>query len=749
MTTWHRPLPALLLALCPLPLLAAAPQPPALPPPAPIRVHRAEGAIVVDGSLDDPGWKNAAVIETFYETSPGNNTPPAVKTTAWITYDDRYFYVGVRCDDPHPEQIRAPYVDRDGVIGTDDNIALFLDTRNERRRAMELRVNPRGIQADGIFNDANGTEDFSPDFYYDTAAKIDAGGWSAEFRIPFTSLRYDDKPEQTWNILVWRNYPRDFRYAYHSAPIDRGSNCLICHTHPIVGLTDLPKAGHVVAAPYVTSQQTATPRDGLGSPLRSGGTRNNAGLDVKVTPTADTAVDMTFHPDFSQIESDIPQITVNQRFAVFYPEKRPFFLEGFDLFDTPFQVAYTRTITSPTWGLRSTGKIGGSAYTALVTGDKGGGLTIIPGPSGSDFAPQDFKSIDAIGRMRHDFAKGFLGGVFTDREVRGGGHNRVIGPDFQWRRSQSDTLTGEALYSQTQNPDLPSVSTAWNGARASSHAASLTWNHQDAKRDWTVDTREVGRDFRADLGFIPQVGFRELLGVYGLRFFPEHSLWNFVRPSILVDQQWSAGGGDTLSRLISAGIGANGAKNMFAGLLLRNEQVLVAGRLLTQDYAQIDFQIDPSRRYTRVIASVRGGRLADFANARLGNGASVALTATVRPVDKLTLDANASDEWLDVAGGRLYTAKVERLKATYSFSNRSLVRVIGQYVTTERNPALYSFTAPPHSGTFLGSFLYSYKLNWQTVLFVGYGDDRVITASNDLVKADRSLFFKVSYAIQR
>src|SRR5216683_2691426 len=174
------------------------------PPPPPITIHRAEGAIKIDGDLSDPGWKNAATIDKFYETSPSDNIPAKIRTVAYLTYDDRAFYIGVRCDDPEPNKIRAPYVDRDNVIGTDDNIAVFIDTRNDKRTAMELRVNPRGIQGDGIFNDANGgTEDFSPDFFYDTAAKIDASGWSAEYRIPFSSLRYPDRDVQTWNILIW------------------------------------------------------------------------------------------------------------------------------------------------------------------------------------------------------------------------------------------------------------------------------------------------------------------------------------------------------------------------------------------------------------------------------------------------------------------------------------------------------------------------------------------------------------------
>src|SRR5687767_4925712 len=191
-----------------LSVAAAAQTPPAPAPapsaPPPMNVPRTNEAITLDGALGDPAWQTAAVIDQFYETSPSDNIPAKIKTTAYITYDSRYFYIGIKADDPEPAKIRAPFVDRDGVIGTDDNIAIFLDTRNDKRSAIELRVNPRGIQADGIFNDANGNEDFSPDFFYDTAAQITSEGWTAEFRIPFNSLRYSSADPQTWNILVWR-----------------------------------------------------------------------------------------------------------------------------------------------------------------------------------------------------------------------------------------------------------------------------------------------------------------------------------------------------------------------------------------------------------------------------------------------------------------------------------------------------------------------------------------------------------------
>jgi len=719
------------------------------PPTPPLTLHRAEGAIHIDGDLTDPGWNNAAVIDKFYETSPGDNTPPKVKTIAYITYDDHNLYIGIRCQDPEPSRIRAPYVERDNVIGTDDNIAVFLDTRNDKRTAMELRVNPRGIQADGIFNDANFNEDFSPDFFYDTAAKIDSGGWRAEYAIPFSSLRYPDRDVQQWNILIWRNYPRDFRYAYQSAPVPRDSNCYMCHMHPLAGLTGLPRAGHMVVAPYVTGQQTEVPEGEIGTPLEREPFRKQAGLDVKWTPTANNAVDMTLNPDFSQVESDVAQITVNQRFAVFFPEKRPFFLEGFDIFDTPLQVAYTRTITSPHFGARTTGKIGGSAYTLLVTEDRGGGLTVVPGPLGSFFAPQDFKSTDAIGRIRHDIGRSFIGGVFTDREVRGGGYNRVIGPDFQWRPSENDAVTGEVLLSSTENPNRSDISPAWNGERTSSHAFHVDWNRQKRTYDFGVAVNDLGKDFRADLGFIPQVGYREESSFIGLRFYPQNKIFRFVRGSFFADRQADRDG-STIFRRTSPGINVQGIKNLGAGVVLHvKEQNRVGNDLLDETFIDWFAQIDPGRRFTRIGTNGFAGQRIDFANGRVGNGATVSVFSTVRPIDKLTFDLSLNREWLDVAGSRLYTASVERLKTTYSFSAKSLLRIIGQYVSTDRNPSRYTFPVTPHDGSFLGSILYSYKLNWQTVLFLGYGDDRILTENNDLAKLDRSLFFKISYAFQR
>src|SRR5215218_3273821 len=362
----------LLVLLATVPLTAAD-APPIDPPLAVPRISQAAGRITVDGKLDDAAWQQAAVLDTFYETYPADNTEPAAKTVVYLTYDDHDFYVGIHALDPEPRNIRAPFVERDNIIGTDDNVAVFLDTRNDRRSAVELRVNPRGNQTDALYNDSTQNEDLSPDFFYDTAAQLTDDGWTAEMRIPLSSLRYPKQAENHWGILVWRNYPRDQRYAFHSSPIARGSNCWICQSRELTGLTGLPGGGHVVMAPYVTGQLLAEPRAGLGTPLEDQDAEPDGGLDVKWSPSASNALDLTINPDFSQVESDVGQIAVNNQFAIFFPEKRPFFLEGADLFDTPISAVYTRTITDPRWGVRDTGKLGGTTYTFLLTEDEGGG----------------------------------------------------------------------------------------------------------------------------------------------------------------------------------------------------------------------------------------------------------------------------------------------------------------------------------------------------------------------------------------
>src|SRR3954462_7137586 len=418
-----------------------------------LHISRATGSIKIDGELSDEGWKGAVPVTTWYEVNPGDNTPPKVRNVGRIAYDDRFLYAAFEFDDPNPRAIRAPYSDRDDSGGGFyDFGGMFVDAGDSGRTATLFAVTPRNIQQDSVIDDASG-EAISPDFFWESATKITARGWTHEMRIPFTSLRYQNGDPQTWAILMYRNYPRENHYQFFSAKLPRGYNCLICHANTLEGLQRLPAGGHLVAAPYVSSTAIGRPTAGLGSPLANDSMQQRVGVDVKFTPNSDTAVDATIKPDFSQVESDVAQISANERFALFVPEKRPFFLEGVDLLQTPIQAVYTRTITAPTWGGRITGKAAGVRYTALVVEDAGGGSVVLPGTYGSSLASQDFASTVFVGRAKRDIGRSFVSVLATVREGHdAASYNRVLGPDFQWRPNGTEAVTGQWLRREPRPP---------------------------------------------------------------------------------------------------------------------------------------------------------------------------------------------------------------------------------------------------------------------------------------------------------
>ncbi len=720
---------------------------------AEIRIHRAAGPIVVDGDLSDPGWKDATRVDTFYETNPGDNIEPKVKTVAYLTYDAKFFYAAFEFFDPDPSKIRAPYGDRDNVPGYTDYGGVILDTRNDGRTGLLLLANPRGIQYDAITDDAGSGEDSSPDFFWDSAARITKEGWILEIRVPFSSLRYPKADRQTWGIMLYRNYPRDFRYQMFSTKLPRGGNCFICRANKLTGLEGLPSGGHLILAPYLTAKEEGRPREGLGSPFLNKPIRGDAGIDAKWTPNENTAIDATLNPDFSQIESDVAQIGANERFALFFPEKRPFFLEGIELFSTPIQAVYSRTITSPRWGARATGKLDSNGYTILVAEDRGGGSVILPGPNGSDLAEQDFRSLAAIGRLRHDIGRSFVSALATDREVRGGGYNRVYGPDFQWRAGEHDTVTGQLLFSNTETPNRPDLSDQWTGQKLNSHAADLWYAHSAQYWDWFTEYKDYGSGFRADDGFVPQVGYRENYGEAGYTIRPTGFL-SRVRTFFSADYQAETDG-SMISRRVSPGMGMDGRWNSFMRFWVNFDRIRSGRETFPRRQFLYVVQVSPSRTIAQLSLNGRIGEEVDFTNSRLGTGGNINGSATLRPTDHLELRLNASRRWLDVdagaaaGSGRLFTATVARLRAVYTFTARSFLRAIGQYVKTERDPGLFLSSVSRRSGSFSGSLLLAYKLNWQSVLFVGFGDNRTLTEENTFEKADRQFFLKVSYAFQK
>ena len=730
----------------------------------PLTIHKAAGAITIDGDLADPGWQGALKSETWYETNPGDNIEPKVKTVGYMTYDDRFFYAAIYCYDK-PSEIRSQLGDHDGLSGNSDDFAgVLLDTRNDGKTGIEFFVNAAGTQYDAATDDFSG-EDSSPDLFWDSAVKRTADGWVLELRIPFSSLRYQQTSPQVWGILLYRNMPRDRRYQIFDHKLPRGSNCFVCSWNKVAGFEGLPTGGHIVIAPYVTASENGSLRSDGSNRLLNRPASGDGGIDIKYTPNEHTAIDATINPDFSQIESDVAQISTNQRFAIFFPEKRPFFLERVELFSTPIQAVYTRTITSPRWGLRDSANNGHDSYTMLVAQDRGGGAVIIPSATGSSFAFQDFGATDAIARWRHDFGgKSFASLLVTDREYQGGGHNRVFGPDFQWKPNDTDTFTGQILASQSRTPNRPDLASEWDGRNLSSLGSDFWWQHSTAKYDLFTEFKDFGDDFRADQGFVPQVGYRSNYIEGGVTIRPK-GFFSRVRFFAMGDYD-SQQDGSRLYSMKSAGFGADGKFRSFTRIRFADESFRNNGEVLSRKQIVYTVQFAVSRLIPQVSIDGWVGQDIDFFNNRLGRGARVNLSAQFRPTSRLQLSSTNILQWLRErtpggVEGRLFTAQVERLRAQYMFSPQMFVRAVVQNRRTSSNPLIYGVDLPLRSGNLSSQVLFAYKVNWQSVLYLGYGDIRDVNEEvddtnpahrvykRDFLLSNRQVFFKLSYAFQK
>ncbi len=739
---------AALVVLCAPGLAAEEPVPPKM------NLPRIASPIKVDGDLSDPGWSEAAVIDTFYEFQPGDGTVPPVRTIARVGRDDKFFYASFWCEEPDISKIRAPYVDRDGVTDQQDYVGILLDVDDARRSAVDFWINPRGIQTDSMLNESPFGEDTAPDWFWQSAGKIGKDSWTVEVAIPLSSLRYPRKDPQDWALMVYRVWPREFNYQFYNVRMPRGSSCFLCWSATMAGIGGLPQGSHYVLAPYAAGFSDTVyppaPPDGS-TPESHTATKGELGLDLKWLPDAGTIVDATINPDFSQVESDVVQIGVNERFALFYPEKRPFFLEQVDLLQTPIQAIYTRTITDPLWGGRLTSRAGSTSYTVLGTNDRGGGTVIIPGPVFSDTAPQDFTSYVGIGRARRDIGTSFVGAVATARVVEGGAYNYVIGGDFQWRPNDADLVTGQYLYSFSRLPDRPDLHPTWLGQDISGFGLTGSWSHTTYHWDWLLQYNDFAPGFRADDGFVPQVGYSQGTWGGGYRIYPTGF---FSRLRLLTGGNYATErDGSLISRKAFPGISFQASGGLHAEFDYSFETVALDGRTL--DYDRFVWTVTASPSGLLPVVGIAGnyGKQPDVENARVGTGGDVLVTALLRPTEHLGLDVRLERRWIDetVEGrsGRLFTADVARVKAVYVFTPRMLLRLIGQYEDVTRDPGLWVDPVLAREGGFAGSALFSYKLNWQSVLFVGYGDARALDETGALVRAGRQFFIKASYAFQK
>jgi hypothetical protein len=748
---WLVCLPALAALATAQPQPAATARPAAASAKVTYPITRAASAIKVDGVLDEDAWKKATVVPLPIEWMPGDNVPPPVETECLVTYDAKNLYFGFRAHDPRPAEIRAHLMDRDDTdtLIQDDHVGMMIDTFNDERRAFQFRVNPLGVQADAIFSEQDGVEDFSWDMIWNAVARITPDGYVVEVALPLKQLRFPaGAGPQTWGFEAFRSYPRNVRHRLSSQRRDRNLGCLLCQENKISGLEGLAQGRNLEFDPTGTFSRT----DELAAPTDAGVTRGDvkadAGLTARWSMTSSMTMNGTVNPDFSQIEADVAQLDVNQRFALYYPEKRPFFLEGIDYFTTPIQAVFTRTVADPYWGAKLTGKQGGNAMGLFVTRDRINNL-LLPSNESSTNASLEDDVTTVVGRYRRDIGNSStIGALYAGREGEGY-HNRQIGADVFWRPTQADALRAQYIRSDTQYPDEIVQN---YGQPAGAFGGNATWvDYQHVAAKWAAFGSYVAYDsgFRSDTGYIPRVDYRAFTGQAQRRYFRGAGSWfNQIdlgmRGWRMMTDDWSM-----TDQTAAAFVNYMGPYQTQVQFNVPHDQVVYGGQSYEFWRPDIYAGIKPTGGTAFAVNAQFGGGV-DYANNRKATRVlQLGPRIEYRPVRRVSLQFSYDLDQLDVEGGRLYRANLAQLKAMYYFNVRSFFRAILQYTDIERDPALYTFPVEERTRRLFQQYLFSYKLNPQTVLFVGYSDNasNVRVPSIDLQQTNRTLFIKIGYAI--
>lgn len=712
------------------------------------RLQRAASPIKVDGTLDEPAWQRAAAIPLRYEWFPGNNTPVTVETTAYVTFDAERFYVGFRAKDPNPAQIRANLADRD-VPFLDDTVGFMIDTFNDGRRAFQFRVNARGVQMDAVNSDVDGSEDWSWDAIWDAATHVTADGYTVEVAVPFSSLRFPrTSGPQTWGFMAARDMPRSSRVRMRTTMTDRNRACLICQFDRISGLEGLTPGRNLELDPTFTAARSDARSPFPSGTFQRGEPDYEVGVSARWSVTPNVTFSGTANPDFYQVEADAAQLDVNNRFQLFFPEKRPFFLEGADYFSTPLDLVFTRNIADPRWGAKVTGKEGRHTFGLSVAQDSVTGI-MVPGYDSDDFYGLSERHVSTIGRYRVDVGTrgSTIGAIYAGRE--GDRYtNRVGGLDLNWRLSQGDTIRAQVAGSHTEDPFVIGVPVPGGPVRKTAvrgGSYTVRYSHRGQQWSWNANTTGISPEFRADSGFMPQAGARFYSGNIGRTFLGNGSNWFneiFVGVSGDRTEDWQGG---RVSWGCDFPIEYLGPRQMELSYNLACNREYYQGATYDNWRHNVGWSIRPSGAYSLGADATIGGAV-DFANGRKGDQKRVDVNGTFNLFGRLSGEASHSYQALDVSGGRLFTANLTQGKALFHLNLRTYIRAIVQYTDIDRNPGLYRFPVQEQTRRVFTQWLFNYKINPQTVLLLGYSDNSVGDRSIDLTRANRTLFMKVGYA---
>ena len=703
----------------------------------------------------DQEWRGKlARVDAFVQRDPKDGAPPMNRTVAYMGYDDTNFYVIFVCFDTDPRSVRSRLARRDTIGPEDDEVQLYLDTFNDRRRSYGFMTNPKGIQFDYLWTEENGY-DISFDTVWNASGRRTEQGWVAMMQVPFKSLRFRTTPQQTWGILLQRIVPRTAENLFWPENTHNVSGRL-SQEGTATGLSNISPGRNIQFIPYVAGRSFRAPdlRDPNDPKFSGAHFKGDAGLDSKLVIKDAFVLDATVNPDFSQVESDEPQVTVNQRFEVFFPEKRPFFLENSDFFNTPITLLFTRRIADPDYGVRLTGKVRRYQLGMLFANDRSPGLQV---PENDPLAGK--KAYFGVFRARREiFKESSVGVMYTRREFEGS-HNQVGGVDLRLKWKNNWLAEGQHVYSNTVFLDK----THKNGS-----ATNLFLDYIDKHKEINTQYQDNTQGFLTETGFFRRPDIRRWSNYAQYFWRPEGKILITHGPSWFDEHIWDHSG-TRLTNYVNVNYRLNMLRSTTIGVYVQGGHE----RLRPVDFPALSANVDNrTARHGIFLDSFYFPKLSLHAEWNRGTDLNfvpavgppvVALSnfgffsATVKPFTQLTVDntyflTRLRDRATEQSA---FTNHIIRSKWNYQFTRELSLRFIAQYDSTLANPA---FTSLSTGKRLNADFLVTYFLRPGTAVYLGYNTDMAnpdptfmvrpqgpLVAENRFINDARGVFVKASY----
>jgi hypothetical protein len=736
-----------------------------------LSIPNLDNHVSIDGVYSEDEWTNAAETTLNFVTRPFENTAPPVSTQVRFFENGTELLVVFIAKDPNPQAIRAFLRDRDTNAGG-EFVGVKLDTYNDGRLAYQFFVNPLGVQTDSIENEMTGSESSSWNGIWDSAGQLTSDGYVVEMRIPLRLMNFQESNEiKTWGVEFVRFYPRVDNYRISQVPFDRDNSCNLCQMGSVSGFKDAKQGANLVLAPTVVAGVNRN-RDVFGDREWDYQRNQEVGLDINWGITPELTFSGTLNPDFSQVEADQAQLNINNNFALFNDEQRPFFVENEEYFSSLQNLVYTRNINAPDYGAKLTGRVENHSIGVFVANDVSTSF-LVPGNLGSSVATLEQDSVNFAGRYRYDYSDDVSLGLVTTVRDSDDYRNIVNGVDTRLRISEQDTVRAQIVHSATDYaPDLferfcdrdcsqeSDFTEAALRTQTKDTIKGLSYRLQyerDTRNYFLNARREVTEaDFRGDLGFISNVDRQVYVFGGGYRWWNEDSWWNRIQ----INGDWDIthnDQGELIEKELEAEFNITGDLQSYfeigydqrtrVGLRENRASLAIDGNTtqFKERSASAYFEMQPNG-LIEFYGFLRVGDRVDLVNNRLGDQvyAEQGVDLNIGTHLRVSLDHTYSE--LDSAEQPLFIANLLDTRITYQFDPRQFLRLILAYSDIQRNVDNYAIDVQSKSRDLGFQLLYSYKLNPLTKFFVGYSQSAFDNDNLDELVADnQSVFMKFSY----